>query len=93
MAPIPAAVIILRPAGATGLAIIRFGYSRRTCERYFEQIVADMREEINSDLVEGRPWRAKWSWARGHAALLLSAISYPCAYIAKKLSAFWKPIG
>ncbi|HKO94602.1 MAG TPA: hypothetical protein VJU61_25785 [Polyangiaceae bacterium] len=70
-----------------------FTFSRRTCQRFFHPIVAEMRDEINADLQEGRLWRARWVSVRGHGELALAVIAYCTCFFVKRLSTIWKVIG
>lgn len=85
--------VIARPAASIVLCALDFIFSRTTCQRLFHPIVAEMRDEINADLHEGRLWRARWASVRGYGELMLAVIFHCTCFFVKRLSAAWKLIG
>jgi hypothetical protein len=86
----PAPSKIRRPAGSVGHDIARWLFSPKTCEQIFDQAIADMREESNASLAAGQHWHVRYVLARGYACLVLAAVAYVTAYVARGLSVIWK---
>ncbi len=81
---------IVRVPGSRLHMIARFFYSRKTVERVFEPLLADMREEYQIALAEKRVWKARWVrisyyWAFAKAIGLQSLVS-----TAKQIFSLWK---
>jgi len=84
---------VLRPAGFVATRMLHWVFSPKTCERIFDQGVADMRDETIADLHAGRLAHARWVILRGHLALLLAVCVYVTTYFAKRFAAIWKLVG
>jgi len=68
------AVAVARVPGHRTHRLVTILFSRRTCERVFEPIVADHQQEYFEALAQGETLRARWIGVRLHLDLGLSAV-------------------
>ena len=66
---------ITKPPGSTIIQIADFLYSRKTRERVFDPLIADMRDEIFAGWSQGRFRKAQWIRFKYTMAFVTLAIS------------------
>jgi len=81
---------IVKPPGATVLAILGVFVAKRALERVFDQTVGDMREECNQAIVSKRPWSYRVAWFRGHLAIAFAVFTFLTASVLKRIVDIWK---
>lgn len=62
------------PPGHCIALVYQFLFPHRVCERIFDQIVHDMREEYYESTRAGRDLHARWVWVRGLTAVWLGML-------------------
>ena len=73
------------PPGHRLALIYRFLFTPRVCERVFDQILHDMREEYCESLSAGRDQHARWVWIRGVGAVWLGMLMAVWAGVASQV--------
>jgi hypothetical protein len=62
--------VVVNPPGTGARGLLRFLCSRKTMERVFEPVLADMQMEWSEATFNREFWRAHWVITRGHFQLL-----------------------
>lgn len=71
---------------------LAFAYSRKTMERVFDPVLADMQEEWQRAMVTGAEWKASWVRVRGHYTLAKTAGLQSVVALAKQAAGLWKAL-
>jgi len=76
---------LFTPPGWRLRGLATLAYSKRTRERVFDQILADMQEEWMEAMVADRIHLARWIKIRGYASLLLAVVAHLVALVGSKI--------
>lgn len=81
---------IVLPPGTRLHVWTSFFYSRKTMERVFQPMLADMRDEYYAALAEGRIWKARWVRCAYYWAFLKSIGLHSLVTTVKEVASLWK---
>lgn len=81
---------ISRPPGHFLRMFGEFFYSKKTFAEILEPTIADLREEYNDALIEGREWKARWVRVRGYWSFVSAAGLTSTVGLGKKLVKLWR---
>lgn len=80
------------PAGHLALLVLSLAFPKKTFEKHFAPIIADMREETNELDAEGRTVKRRYIVLVYHGSLILSVAAYIVFSVVKRAKAMWSAI-
>jgi len=81
---------IILPPGSSLRSFVNWVFSKKTAERVFLPVIADLQHEWMEAKGESRPWKARWVIIRGHWHFLTALGLQGAVSIAKRIFDIWK---